>query len=193
MLHLYYGPGKGKSTAALGQMLRAYGHGFKVGYFGFMKGEGFYGEFETLKLLDIEKYCLGKSCPYAGLIKAGVKSCPVYIGCNLCHVNLQNPEEEEKKLFLEGFFLAKDKINTSQYQLVILDELALAAKINLIEEEILTSFLKEIKGKKNLEIIITGREAPLYLRDYAEYVTYFAQEKHPYDDHGITSRRGVEF
>ncbi|ABB15465.1 cob(I)yrinic acid a,c-diamide adenosyltransferase [Carboxydothermus hydrogenoformans] len=193
MLHLYYGPGKGKSTAALGMLLRAYGHGLKVAYFGFLKGEGFYGEFETLKKLDIEKYCLGKSCPYASLIKTGIKSCPVKDNCNLCHVNLKNPDEEDKKLFLEGFFWAKAQINASPYRLVVMDELALAAKIDLIDEESLTSFLKEIKRKENLEMILTGREAPLYLKAYADYVTYFAEEKHPFTELGLTSRKGVEF
>ena len=192
MLHLYYGPGKGKTTAALGLLLRAYGHGLKVAYFGLMKGAGYYGEVEALTALAVEKYFLGKSCPYAGLIKIALKSCPVYPGCNLCHVNLQNPSPDDKKLFFEGFTWVRDKINSTNYQVVILDELALAAKIGLISEQDLKSFIEELK-KEGMEVIITGRETPEYLKAYAEYITYFTEEKHPFRDLGITSRKGVEF
>ena len=136
-IQIYTGDGKGKTTAALGQALRAAGHNLKVIVIQFMKGKINYGELEAVKKLPnftIEQYGL-----------------PTF-------VDKDNPSKEDMELAKKGFKRAKEVIMSGSYDFVILDEINIAVDYGLVP---LDKLLELVKSKPaNVELILTGRYAP---------------------------------
>ena len=168
-IQIYTGNGKGKTTAALGQALRAVGQGFQVIVIQFMKGKINYGELEAVKKLagfTIEQYGL-----------------PTF-------VNKAKPSKEDIALAKKGFARAKEVILSDKYDMVILDEINVALDYGLVP---LKELLEVVKQKpQNIELILTGRYAPKELIEVADLVTEMKEIKHHYRK-GIQARKGIEY
>jgi len=169
LVQVFTGNGKGKTSAALGAVLRAVGHGLRVCIVFFMKGKYPYGEFSTLpKLPNVDVASFGLRC----LID------PSHI----------NPEEiEQAKLALST---AQQAMLSGNYDMVVLDEVNVAVYFKLIE---LDEVIKLIEDKPpKLDIILTGRYADAKLIELADLVTEMVKLKHPYDK-GVKARKGIEY
>jgi cob(I)alamin adenosyltransferase len=168
-IQIYTGNGKGKSTAALGQAVRAAGFGLKTYIAQFMK-EYPYNELNSLKKLSewitIEQFG-GDDFVY----------------------KKEPPGEEELAKAKKGLQTAKEKMLSGEYDLIILDEAIVAIYFKLIETKDLVEFIK-IKPE-NVELILTGRYCPEELIELADLVTEMKEVKHYYQK-GITSRKGIE-
>lgn len=166
LIIVHTGDGKGKTTAALGLALRAFGAGLKVLILQFIKGGQTYGELDALKLLPIEI----KQCGL-GFTKNGDIS-------------------EHKAAAAETLRLAQDEIISEKWDLIILDEINYAVKFGLITEDEMLNLLK-IRPPK-LHLVFTGRDATEELIDAADLVTEMKLIKHPYQK-GVKAQRGIEF
>jgi cob(I)alamin adenosyltransferase len=163
------GNGKGKTTAAFGQALRAIGQGYKVCVIQFMKGMK-YGE-----VLAAEKYF-----PDLKIIQSGLDS----------FVMRDNPAPIDIELAKQGLEKAKEIIQSKAYDMVILDEINVAADFHLIPEE---EILELIRNKPNeLDLLLTGRYASDKIKDLADTVSEVMEIKHHYNE-GIKGRAGIEY
>lgn len=168
-VQIYTGKGKGKSTAAIGQAVRAAGSGLKTYIAQFMK-EYPYSELISLKNLSqwitIEQFG-GDDFVY----------------------KKELPGKEELDKAEQGLQNAKEKMLSNEYDIIILDEAIVAIYFKLIETNDLIEFIKA--KPKNVELILTGRYCPEELIDLADLVTEMKEVKHYYQK-GVTSRRGIE-
>ena len=169
LVQVFTGNGKGKTSAALGTVLRAVGHGLSVYIVFFMKGKYPYGEFSTLPNL-----------PNVNMASFGLR-------CRIDPANI-NPEEiEQAKLALSA---AREAMLSGKYDIVVLDEVNIAAHFKLIE---LDEVVKLISDKpRNVELILTGRYADAKITKLADLVTEMVKLKHPYDK-GVKARKGIEY
>ena len=169
---VYTGKGKGKTTAALGIVLRAVGHGYKVGMIQFIKGEWYYGELTSAKRLE----------PEFELIAAG-KGC---VGI----IDDDHPIEDHQNAAKQALALAKEKLVSSAYDVLILDEINYAAKRKLISEQEILDIIAAKPEKTSLEL--TGNYAPESVIAVADLVTEMKEIKHPYQQ-GILAQKGIDF
>ena len=168
-VQIYTGNGKGKSTAAIGQAVRAAGFGLRTYIAQFMK-EYPYNELNSLKKLSewikIEQF-----------------------GGDEFVYKKELPSKEELEKASKGLQISREKMLSSEYDLIILDEAIVAIYFKLIETKELIEFIKA--KPNNVELIVTGRYCPSELIDAADLVTEMKEVKHYYQK-GITSRRGIE-
>jgi len=163
------GNGKGKTTSAFGQALRAVGQGYKIFIMQFMKGRD-YGEF-----LAAEKYL-----PRLTVRRSGLDS----------FVMRDKPAPVDIELARQGFELAKKAIASGKYNMVILDEINVAIDFNLIPLE---EMIRLIKNKPpGLDLILTGRYAAKEIIKLADTVSEVKEIKHHYAA-GIKDRAGIEY
>jgi cob(I)alamin adenosyltransferase len=169
MIQIYTGNGKGKTTAAIGQGIRALVHRKKVIMIQFMKGDPDYGEIITLKKLRNFK-----------VIQTGL---PTF-------VEKGNPSKDDIKLAQKGLALARKVLTEKKYQVIILDEINVAVEYGLIK---LSDVLKIITScPKDIELILTGRYAVKELIEKADLVSEIKEIKHPYQK-GFVSRKGIDY
>ncbi len=169
---VYTGGGKGKTTAALGMALRAAGYNHKVCIIQFIKGSWPYGEMESLKRLEpeVELVIVGKG--FVGIIDD------------------KSPREDHEKIAKEAIKISKEKIQSGNYNIVILDEVNYAINLNLINVK---DVLDLIKSKpENLNLVLTGNHAKKEVVDAADLVTEMKEIKHPFKS-GIKAKKGVDF
>ncbi len=188
LIHCYTGDGKGKTTSSMGIIIRALGHNLKIGFIQFLKGVSYYGEIFFLNKLypDVIFYHFGKDCPKSSLIKQGYEKCDM--DCKLCFIDLKNPTEEDIKHVHLAWEKAKEVSNS--VDILILDEINIVLKYNMLSME---EFIKFVKNKpENLELILTGREAPKEVIEISDYVSEIKMIKHPFNK-GIKARRGIEY
>jgi cob(I)alamin adenosyltransferase len=163
------GNGKGKTTAAFGQALRAIGQGYKVFVLQFMKGRK-YGEF-----IAAERYLPHLTIRMSGLDSFVMRDNPAAIDVELAH---------------KGLDTAQKAINSGEYDMVILDEVNVALDFKLID---LQKVIKLIKNKPaELDLILTGRYAPPEIIKLADTVSEVQEVKHHYKS-GIKDRAGIEY
>jgi cob(I)alamin adenosyltransferase len=165
------GNGKGKTTAAMGQALRAVGHGLKVLMLQFIKGTWDYGELESIKKLDPDFKIkpLGK-----GFVRSKSK-----LSNNEAIENInQSWEQAEKEIF------------SDKYDMVILDEINYVIDFGLLPVDKILTLLD--KKPKRLHIILTGRNAHKKVIERADLVTEMVEIKHHYSK-GIKAQKGIEF
>ena len=163
------GNGKGKTTAAFGQALRAVGQGYKVFVQQFMKGRK-YGEF-----IAAEKYI-----PHLTIRMSGLDS----------FVMRDNPAAIDIELAQKGLDTAKKAIKSGKYDMIILDEINVALDFKLIA---LTEVIELIKNKPaSIDLILTGRYAPPEIIELADTVSEVQEVKHHYKA-GIKDRAGIEY
>jgi len=169
LVQVFTGNGKGKTTAALGTILRASGHGLRIFIVFFMKGDYNYGEYRTLsKLPNVDTASFG----FRSLTDPA---------------NVKPEEIEQAELALAA---AREAILSGNYDVVVLDEVNVALGFNLIQ---LDKVVKLIKDKPpDVELILTGRYADNKLIEMADLVTDMVKVKHPFDK-GIKARKGIEY
>jgi cob(I)alamin adenosyltransferase len=165
---VFTGDGKGKTSAALGIALRAAGHGLRVHIVFFMKGEFPYGEQKALAEL-----------PTITISRFGFKK----------FVNRSDIKPEEKQEASKALIAARKAMLSLKYDVVVLDEVNVAASWKLIDVE---EVLQLIKDKpENVNLILTGRYADPRVIKAADLVTEMVKIKHPYDN-GVLARKGID-
>ncbi len=169
LIQVYFGRGKGKSTAAIGQGVRATGHGFKVFMIQFMKGNFKYGEIEAIK-----------GIPNFELKQFGSPEL------------IANPGDFDLDEGKKALDFAREIIISDEYDIVILDEVGVAISMNIISIQPLLDILK-IKPEK-VELILTGGpKMHPKIKEAADLVTEMKMIKHYYSSQGVAARRGIEY
>jgi cob(I)alamin adenosyltransferase len=165
---VYTGNGKGKTTAALGMLLRAWGRGMKVCMLSFIKEEtANFGEERAARKLDIELIPLGGGFTW-----------------------LSKDIEQDKALARRCWDLCKKKIASGDYDIVVLDEITYPITYGWVDVDDVIATLRD--RPPNLHIVITGREAHEKLIEVADLVTEMKEVKHPFTS-GIKAQPGVDF
>ncbi len=163
------GNGKGKTTAMLGTLLRAWGRGMRVCVIQFIKAEtGNWGEIRAAHKLDIEWHALGD-------------------GFTWTSKDLDESGNKARK----GWALAQEKIASGNYDVIALDEVTYAFQYGWLNINDVIEWLRAHKPPA-LHLILTGRDAPPELVEYADLVTEMREIKHPFQK-GILAQAGVEF
>jgi cob(I)alamin adenosyltransferase len=169
LLMVHTGNGKGKTTAALGLAFRAMGHNLPVCVIQFIKGNGNYGELRSAERFKdlIEFHVVGKGFTWES-----------------------EDIDKDRKAAVDGWNLAKSIIAEGRHYLVILDEFTYAVNYGMVNEE---DALKTFGGRPDeLNIVVTGRDAPERLVEMADLVTEMREVRHPFAS-GIKARRGIEW
>lgn len=171
LVHIYTGEGKGKTTASVGLALRAAGQGMKVLFIQFFKEESASsGEKEMLRKAGVD------------LVRSDRRH-PLFTGA-------KTDLEAVRASVVGTFEAAKEKLMQGGWGLVVFDEIMSAVNGGWIKTDGLLKFLDA--RPKDLEVVLTGRNAPVELMQSADYVTEMLKIKHPYD-HGVQARKGIEF
>ena len=166
-VQIYTGEGKGKTTAAIGLALRAAGAGLKVFIGQFMKG-GEYSELKSLErfrdLIAVEQY-------------------------GTVHWVNRQPKKADRKLAIAGLERVQSILRGGEYDVVILDEIIVAFRFTLLPLQALIDLIE--MRPDNVEMVMTGRDAPEDLIRVADLVTEMREVKH-YHSLGVPSRKGIE-
>ncbi|MDP2731155.1 MAG: cob(I)yrinic acid a,c-diamide adenosyltransferase [Dehalococcoidales bacterium] len=169
LVQIFTGDGKGKTSAAVGAVVRALGQGLRVCVVVFMKGNRPSGEWIFLSRI-----------PQVKIARFG-------LGILTTRSNAKPEEKEQAKQALAA---AREAMLSGNYDLVVLDEVNIATGRQLVE---LDEVVKLIQDKPpGVELILTGRKADSQLIQLADLVTECLKVKHPYDE-GIKARRGIEY
>jgi cob(I)alamin adenosyltransferase len=169
MMHVYYGNGKGKTTAALGLAVRAAGCGKKVVIVQFLKNSPS-GEETSIGLLPNITLLRGK---------AGES-----------FVMSESEKDETTLIHNANLSSASSLAFNSGCDMLILDEGMDALRKGLVDEDLMRRLVFE--RPENVELVITGHQPVQWLLDEADYVTEMVKKKHPFD-RGITAREGIEY
>jgi cob(I)alamin adenosyltransferase len=166
------GDGKGKTTAALGTVLRAVGYGFRCLIVQFIKGSWMYGELKSIKRLEpeVEFHRLGRG--FVGIVDDNL------------------PREEHEKAARDALAFAREGLASGRYRLVLLDEIFVAVTLRLISVQDVLSLLDARPPQTTL--ILTGRGAPPEVIERADTVTEMREVKHAFRK-GILAQRGVDY
>ncbi len=169
MIHLYYGSGKGKTTAACGLCVRAAGSGMKVLFVQFFKS----GRSSEISVLD-------------ALDTVTTRHPPVHYGR---YKQLSGEQKSEvRRVYRE---MMEDVMeNAGGYDMIILDEAVSVFAYGLMDREKFLAFLRSHGNRR--EIVLTGRAPAPELMDLADYATEMRKEKHPFDC-GVAARKGIEY
>lgn len=169
MIIVHTGPGKGKTTAAIGLLIRSAGREIPAAYIGFMKGRES-GEFNLIrKYLDdlIEVYNFGRK---------------EFVG--------NNPIKEDYELADQAVYKARELLASWEKGLIVLDEINVALDRGLVKREIVEELITTKKDDVNL--VMTGRGAPEWLQLTADTVTHFTEVKHHFQQ-GTPAKPGIEY
>lgn len=171
LVHVYTGEGKGKSTAALGAVLRALGYGLKAYIVQFLKSkDSFSGEMQSLSHFpgDVELVRYHQIHPIFN----------PEVDVDELRASVSNALDEARKAMLSG-----------NYDVVVLDEISNAVADGFVDTETVAEFI--LSKPQKVELILTGRSAPQKLVELADYVTEMKCIKHPFQK-GVHARRGIE-
>lgn len=165
------GPGKGKTTAAMGTALRAVGNGMKVLMLQFLKGSWHYGELDAVKAFgdNFVMKQLGR-----GFVKVGGAE----------------TDPEDIRMVEEAWQESREAILSGKWDLVILDEINYAISYGMLDPEKVVETLKQRPDM--VHVILTGRNAHAKIIEIADTVTEMRQVKHAYEA-GILAQRGIEY
>lgn len=167
---VFTGNGKGKTSAAMGIMARASGHGLRVSVIQFIKSpDRVYGEAKTAKRLDVPFHSMGD-----GFVFNRVNS----------------PEARNAALY--AWNEARRQITSDSCDVIILDEITYLFKYGWLDITQTMDWIKENKPD-SLHLILTGRDAPRELMEYADMVTEMREVKHPFREQNIPAQKGVDF
>jgi cob(I)alamin adenosyltransferase len=171
LLMVNTGDGKGKTTAAIGVMVRAAGRGMKCCMVQFMKSKtDRYGEHESLESLGIEVHTMGDGFTWD-----------------------TNDKTQDIKTSEETWALCIEKLRSEEYELLVFDELVYVLDYKFLDVNAVLEEIKAVRTKQpHLHIIATGRNAPPELVEAADLVTEMKEIKHPFHV-GIYAQQGIEF
>lgn len=170
LVHIYHGNGKGKTTAAVGQMIRAAGFGYRVLFFQFLKD----GSSSERKILE--------HIPQIDCME-GAKE------IKFTFQMTKKEKEEYRAFYLEKLSDISRRLQDEKYDMAVLDEAVYAVQTGMLTEKALLQFLAQ--RPDGVEIILTGSEPGEELTAAADYVTEMRMEKHPYTQ-GQAARGGIE-
>lgn len=165
------GPGKGKTTAAMGTALRAVGNGLKVLMLQFLKGSWHYGELDAVK-------AFGDSFVMKQMGRGFVK------------VGGAETDPEDVRMVEEAWDEAEQAILSGNWDLVVLDEINYAIGYGMLDAATVAETLR--KRPEMVHVILTGRNAHPLLVELADTVTEMREVKHAYQ-RGILAQRGIEY
>jgi len=165
------GPGKGKTTAAMGTALRAVGQGMRVLMLQFLKGSWHYGELDAVHAFG-DKFVMKQ------------------MGRGFVKVGAEKPDPEDVRMVEEAWKEGEQAILSGQWDLVILDEINYAISYGMLEPGKVVETLR--KKPDMVHVILTGRNAHPTIVDLADTVTEMRQVKHAYQK-GVMAQRGIEY
>ena len=171
LLMVNTGDGKGKTTAALGVLVRAAGRGMNCCLIQFMKSKNDrYGEHEALEKLGVEIHTMGDGFTW----------------------DTKDPAQDIKTSE-DTWSLCVEKMRSEQYDLLVFDELVYVLDYKFLDVEKVMEEIKAVRlAQPHLHIIVTGRNAPPGLVEAADLVTEMREIKHPFHA-GIYAQQGIEF
>lgn len=171
LLMVNTGDGKGKTTCALGLMMRAAGRGMNCCMIQFMKSKNDrYGEHESAELLGIEVHTMGDGFTWD-----------------------TNDKAQDIKTSEETWTLCVEKMRSEEYDLLVFDELVYVLDYKFLDLQKVLDEIKSVREKQpHLHIVVTGRNAPPELIEAADLVTEMKEIKHPFHA-GIYAQQGIEF
>jgi cob(I)alamin adenosyltransferase len=171
LLMVHTGNGKGKTTCALGLLMRAAGRGLNCCMIQFMKSRNDrYGEHESAEKLGIEVHTMGDGFTW----------------------DTKNPEQD-RQTARDTWNLCVEKLRSGQYDLLVFDELVYVLSYGMLPvAEVLEEFRARRAEQPALHIVVTGRDAPPELIEAADLVTEMREIKHPFNV-GIRAQQGIEF
>jgi cob(I)alamin adenosyltransferase len=172
LLIVYTGPGKGKTTCALGTAFRAVGQGLRVLMVQFIKGSWHYGELDAAKMLGDEKFEIRP------------------MGRGFVKVGGAETDPEDIRMAEECWETGRAAIYSGKYELVILDEINYTISYKMLDAE---KVAEALKGRpEQMHVICTGRNAHPAIVEIADLVTEMKEVKHPYTK-GILAQRGIDY
>jgi cob(I)alamin adenosyltransferase len=171
LLIVHTGNGKGKTTCALGLMMRAAGQGLRCCMIQFMKSRNDrYGEHLSAAELGIEVHTMGDGFTW----------------------DTKNPERD-RQTARETWQLCVEKLRSGEYDLLVFDELVYVLSYGMLPtEDVLEEIRAAQERQPSLHIVVTGRDAPPALIEAADLVTEMREVKHPFQA-GIRAQKGIEF
>ena len=171
LLMVHTGNGKGKTTCALGLMMRAAGQGLRCCMIQFMKSRNDrYGEHVSAEKLGIEVHTMGDGFTW----------------------DTKNPEQD-RETARETWNLCVEKLRSGDYDLIVFDELVYCLSYGFLPVDEIIGELEQARAEQPaLHIVVTGRDAPKELCAAADLVTEMTEVKHPFQE-GIRAQRGIEF
>lgn len=171
LLIVHTGNGKGKTTCALGLMMRAAGQGLRCCMVQFMKSrDDRYGEHVSAEKLGIEVHTMGDGFTW----------------------DTKNPEQD-RQTARNTWNLCREKLGSGEYDLFVFDELVYVLSYGMLSvDEVLDEIRSARARQPSLHLVVTGRDAPKTLIDAADLVTEMTEIKHPFQA-GIRAQKGIEF
>jgi cob(I)alamin adenosyltransferase len=171
LIQVYTGNGKGKSTAAIGQAVRAAGHGFKVGFISFFKDPDVfgYGEYRSMEKLGIQTFLFARKHPH------------FYRDLN---------RDEVREECSQGLEFIGGLLRDGSWDMLVLDEINIALRDGFLREDDVLSLLAA--KPETMELVLTGRGVPERILEKADLVSEVREIKHPYSQ-GVKSREGIEY
>ena len=161
------GPGKGKTTAAMGTALRAVGQGMRVLMLQFLKGSWHYGELDAVQVFG-DKFVMKQ------------------MGRGFVKIGAEKPDPEDVRMVEEAWSEAEAAIASGTWDLVILDEINYAISYGMLDPA------RVVESLKKKHVILTGRNAHSTIVEIADTVTEMRQVKHAYEK-GVMAQRGIEY
>jgi cob(I)alamin adenosyltransferase len=171
LLLINTGPGKGKTTAAMGTALRAVGNGMKVLMIQFLKGSWHYGELDAVQPFG-ENFVLKQ------------------MGRGFVKVGGAETDPEDIRLVQAAWAEAREAIFSGLWDIVILDEINYAISYGMLDPAVVADALRS--RPEMVHVILTGRNAHPMLVELADTVTEMREVKHAYQK-GILAQRGIEY
>jgi cob(I)alamin adenosyltransferase len=165
------GPGKGKTTAAMGTGLRAVGQGLRVLMLQFLKGSWHYGELDAVKAFG-DRFVMKQ------------------MGRGFVKVGTEKPDPEDVRMVEDAWAAAEKAISSGEWDLVILDEINYAISYGMLDPARVVESLQ--KKPESVHVILTGRNAHSTIVEIADTVTEMRQVKHAYEK-GVLAQRGIEY
>ena len=165
------GPGKGKTTAAMGTALRAVGNGMKVLMLQFLKGSWHYGELDAVQAFG-DRFVIKQ------------------MGRGFVKVGGAETDPKDVRLVEECWKEAAEAIGSGEWDLVVLDEINYAIAYKMLDVEKVVNALQH--KPEMVHVILTGRSAHPTILELADTVTEMREVKHAYQK-GILAQRGIEY
>jgi cob(I)alamin adenosyltransferase len=171
LLIVHTGNGKGKTTCALGLMMRAAGQGLNCCMVQFMKARNDrYGEHVSAEKLGIEVHTMGDGFTW----------------------DTKNPEQD-RQTARQTWELCGEKLRSGEYDILVFDELVYVLSYGMLAlDEVLAEIKATRERQPSIHIVVTGRDAPKELIEAADLVTEMTEVKHPFQA-GIRAQKGIEF
>ncbi|HZQ17498.1 MAG TPA: cob(I)yrinic acid a,c-diamide adenosyltransferase [Terriglobales bacterium] len=165
------GPGKGKTTAAMGTALRAVGNGMRVLMLQFLKGSWHYGELDAVKAFG-DKFLMKQ------------------MGRGFVKVGAEKPDSEDVRMVEQAWEESAQAIESGDWDLIILDEINYAISYGMLDP---VKVVDTLRNKPEMvHVILTGRNAHPTIVELADTVTEMRQVKHAYEK-GVMAQRGIEY